>query len=65
MYSGLNKRLNEVNVSASLSAYLLKDLQPGTAYELSILAENEVIIFGIFKDNFFLIFDYNLTIIGW
>jgi len=40
--SGLNKRLNEVNVSASLSAYLLRDLTPGTAYELSILAENEV-----------------------
>lgn len=40
--SGLNKRLHEVNVSASLSAYLLKDLLPGTAYELSILAENEV-----------------------
>lgn len=40
--SGQNKRLHEVNVSASLSAYLLRDLQPGTAYELSILAENEV-----------------------
>ncbi|KAK4336620.1 hypothetical protein RND71_043959 [Anisodus tanguticus] len=40
--TGLNKRLHEVNVSASLSFYLLKDLLPGTSYELSILAENEV-----------------------
>ena len=40
--SGQNKRLNEVNVNASQNAHLLKDLLPGTAYELSILAINEV-----------------------
>ncbi|OTF83949.1 cell adhesion molecule-like protein, partial [Euroglyphus maynei] len=35
-------RLHEVNVSSSQTSYLIKNLNPGLSYELSIIAENEV-----------------------
>ncbi|XP_053205965.1 cell adhesion molecule DSCAML1-like, partial [Panonychus citri] len=40
--TGVNDRLNEVNVSSSLSVHLVKDLEPGSHYEASIIAVNEV-----------------------
>ncbi|XP_075586172.1 cell adhesion molecule Dscam1-like isoform X1 [Dermatophagoides farinae] len=35
-------RLHEVNVSSSQTSYLIKNLNPGLSYELSVIAENEV-----------------------
>lgn len=37
-----SQRLNEINVGSSQTSTLIKDLEPGTVYELNILAENEV-----------------------
>lgn len=35
-------RLNEISVSSSQTSALIKELQPGTLYELTVVAENEV-----------------------
>ncbi|XP_053212494.1 cell adhesion molecule DSCAML1-like isoform X4 [Panonychus citri] len=40
--TGVNDRLNEVNISSSLTLYFIKDLEPGSSYESTIIAINEV-----------------------
>lgn len=39
---GHNKRLSEIELRSSPTSYMLKDLQPGTAYMISLTAMNEV-----------------------
>ncbi|XP_053205984.1 receptor-type tyrosine-protein phosphatase F-like isoform X2 [Panonychus citri] len=39
---GINEQLHEVNVSASMNSYLIKDIEPGTMFEATLMAVNEV-----------------------
>nr|AWV54571.1 sDscam-b2 [Tetranychus urticae] len=39
---GVNDRLHEINVSSSLNLHLIKDLEPGSQYESTVIAVNEV-----------------------